>query len=248
METLRSSPIGNLGLTSNYILSTLLPQDRSLLEPHYEAVDLPFRFPIETASRPVSHLYFLNEGLASVVASGTRDQIIEVGIIGSEGLTGCAVLLGSDRSPNTIHMQIAGNGIRIESDRMREALRVSESLRGTMLRFVQCFLQQASQTALANGRATLEVRLARWLIMAHDRVDTSRLPLTHEFLAVMLGVRRPGVTVALQKLQASGLVATHRNAIEIKDRAGLEALASGFYGVAESEQERLTGWRSPRRS
>jgi hypothetical protein len=83
--------------------------------------------------------------------------------------------------------------------------------------------------------------------MAHDRVDISRLPLTHEFLAVMLGVRRPGVTVALQKIQASGFVTTHRNAIEITNRAGLEALAGGFYGVAEAEQERLTGWRSPRR-
>jgi CRP-like cAMP-binding protein len=234
-------------LTSNHILSTLSPQDRALLEPHYEAVDLPFRYTIEAAHRPVSHLYFLNEGLASVVASGTRDQIIEVGVIGREGLTGCAVLLESDRSPNTIHMQIGGNGVRIEADRMRAALRTSETLRGTMLRFVQSFLQQATQTALANGRATLEVRLARWLIMAHDRVDTSCLPLTHEFLAVMLGVRRPGVTVALQKIQANGLVTTHRNAIEIQDRAGLEALAGGFYGVAEAEQQRLTGWRSPHR-
>jgi CRP-like cAMP-binding protein len=234
-------------LTNNHILSSLLPEDRALLEPHYEAVDLPFRFTIEAANRPVSHVYFLNQGLASVVASGTRDQIIEVGIIGREGLCGCAVLLSSDRSPNTIHMQIAGNGVRIESDRVRDALRISESLRGTMLRFVQSFLQQASQTALANGRATLEIRLARWLIMAHDRVDNSRLPLTHEFLAVMLGVRRPGVTVALQKIQAGGLVTTHRNAIEITNRAGLEALAGGFYGVAEAEQERLTGWRSPRR-
>jgi CRP-like cAMP-binding protein len=130
---------------------------------------------------------------------------------------------------------------------MRAALRTSETLRESMLKFVQSFLQQASQTALANGRGTLETRLARWLIMAHDRIDTPRLPLTHEFLAVMLGVRRPGVTVALQKLQVSGLVTTHRNAIEIQDRAGLEALAGGFYGVAEAEQERLTGWRSPQR-
>lgn len=235
-------------MTSNHILSTLLPQDLALLAPHLEAVDLPFRFTLESAMRPISHVYFLNAGLASVVASGTRDQMIEVGIIGRESLTGCAVLLGSDRSPNIIHMQLPGNGLRIEAERMRIALQASENLRLTLLRSVQAFLQQATQTALANGRATLDVRLARWLLMAHDRVDVARLPLTHEFLAVMLGVRRPGVTVALQKLEASGLVTTHRSAIEIGDRAGLEVLAGGFYGVAEAEQERLTGWRSPRRS
>jgi hypothetical protein len=99
-------------LTNNHILSSLSPEDRALLEPHYEAVDLPFRFILEAANRPVSHVYFLNQGLASVVASGTRDQIIEVGIIGRDGLCGCAVLLGSDRSPNTIHMQIASNGVK----------------------------------------------------------------------------------------------------------------------------------------
>ncbi|MCU1483109.1 MAG: cAMP-binding protein [Subtercola sp.] len=233
-----------MALFDNHILTNLLPNDRSLLELHLEAIDLPFRFPIELAQRPVTHVYFPNSGLASVVACGVRDQIIEVGIIGRDGLTGCAVLLGSDRSPNTIHMQVAGSGFRIEADHIREAMRKSETLRTSLLKFVQAFLQQASQTALANGRATLETRLARWMVMAHDRVENTRLPLTHDFLAIMLGVRRPGVTVALQKLQASGLVETHRNVIQIKNREGLEAIAGGFYGVTEAEQERLTGWRS----
>jgi CRP-like cAMP-binding protein len=234
-------------LTKNHILETMLINDRELLEPHLQAIELPFRFVIETANRPVTHLYFPDAGIASVVAKGPRDQIIEVGIIGRDGLTGCGVLLGSDRSPNDVNIQIAGSGTRIEAQRMREAMCQSERLRDNLLLFVQSFLQQASQTALANGRATLEVRLARWLLMAHDRIENDRIPLTHDVLAIMLGVRRPGVTVALQKLQGSGFVTTHRNAIDIRDRAGLEKLAGGFYGVPEAEQERLTGWRSMQR-
>jgi CRP-like cAMP-binding protein len=234
-------------LVHNHILKNLSLQDRALLEPKLEALDLPFRFPIEIAHRAVSHVYFPNSGIASVVACGARDQIIEVGLIGRDGVTGCAVLLGSDRSSNNTHMQIAGSGFRIEVRHIRDAMQKSDSLRASLLLFVQSFLQQASQTALANGRATLETRLARWLVMAHDRINDRRVPLTHDLLAIMLGVRRPGVTVALQKIQASGLVTTHRNAIEIVNRAGLEDLAAGFYGVSEAEQERLTGWRSPQR-
>jgi CRP-like cAMP-binding protein len=234
-------------LTKNHILEALLAHDRALLEPHLQAVDLPMRFVIETANRPVTHLYFPDAGIASVVARGARDQIIEVGIIGRDGVTGCGALLGSDRSPNDVNIQVAGSGTRIETQRIREAMRQNEGLRGKLLLFVQSFLQQASQTALANGRATLEIRLARWLLMAHDRIENHRIPLTHDVLAIMLGVRRPGVTVALQKLQGSGCVTTHRNAVEILDRGGLEKLAGGFYGVPEAEQERLTGWRSMQR-
>jgi hypothetical protein len=109
---------------------------------------------------------------------------------------------------------------------------------------VHAFAAQASHTALANGRATLDARLARWLLMAHDRTEGDRLPLTHELLSIMLGVQRPGVTLALQKMELDGNIETQRSVIAIKDRLGLKKAAKGFYGVPEAEQERLTGWRS----
>jgi CRP-like cAMP-binding protein len=116
------------------------------------------------------------------------------------------------------------------------------SLRVSLLRFVQAFIVQTAHTAAANARAKVEERLARWLLMAHDRVDGDVLPLTHEFLSLMLGVRRPGGTVAFHLLEQKGLVSTKRALIAIDDRAGLEQLAHGFYGVPEAEHLRLTGW------
>jgi hypothetical protein len=113
-----------------------------------------------------------------------------------------------------------------------------------LLAFVHAFAVQASQTVLANGRGTLDVRLARWLLMAHDRMDGQRLPLTHELLSIMLGVQRPGVMLALQKMESAELIKTQRSMVIVNDRAGLKKIAKGFYGVPESENERLTGWRS----
>jgi CRP-like cAMP-binding protein len=123
----------------------------------------------------------------------------------------------------------------------------SKNLHQDMMTYAQAFFVQASYTALANGRARLDARLARWLVMAHDRLDGDRLPLTHEFLAVMLGVRRPGVSIELQKFAAMGLIETERSAVTIKNRKALEVAADGFYGIPETEQERLTGWRPPHR-
>jgi CRP-like cAMP-binding protein len=120
----------------------------------------------------------------------------------------------------------------------------SPSLRISFLHFAQAFMVQTAHTAVANARGKLEERLARWLLMAHDRVDGDELPLTHEFLALMLGTRRPGVTVAFRLLEQKGLVSTKRALIVIDDRAGLIELAAEFYGVPEAESLRLTGWRT----
>lgn len=227
----------------NHLLNSLTPEDFALLRDRLEPVDLPFRFKVEIPDRPISHAYFPADGIVSVVAAGARDQTIEVGIIGREGMTGIAVLLGTTRSPNLMNVQIAGHGFRIATDDLLAALAESRSLHNALLAYVQAFLIQASQTALANGRAKLETRLARWLLMAHDRVSGNELALTHEFLSLMLGVHRPGVTIALQQFEARGILEAHRGALIIKDRALLRAFADGIYGVSEAELERLTGWR-----
>jgi CRP-like cAMP-binding protein len=230
-------------LRQNHLLARLSADDAALLVPHVEPVELTFRLQLETPNRPITHVYFPADGIVSVVASGAHEQI-EVGIVGRDGMTGHAILLGSDRSPIAMYMQIPGHGSRVSATAMREALERSATLRLSLQTFLQSFMVQASHTALANGRAKLEARLARWLLMAHDRLDADKLSLTHEFLSVMLGVRRPGVTVALQKHEAASLIETQRNGVTVRNRAGLQALAEAIYGVPEVEQFRLTGWRS----
>jgi CRP-like cAMP-binding protein len=231
-------------MTRNHLLATLQPDDLALIEPHLEPIDMPFRFQIEMPQRPITYVYFPQDGVVSIVATGPREHSIEVGIIGRDGFAGHAVTMGADRTANTSFVQLAGRGLRMRTDQFRGALRKSASFQRAMLTFVHAFSIQASHTALANGRGTLEQRLARWLLMAHDRMENSRLRLTHELLSIMLGVQRPTVSLALQKMEVSGAIKTQRSVITIKSRAVLKKTAKGFYGVAEAEQERLTGWRS----
>jgi CRP-like cAMP-binding protein len=147
--------------------------------------------------------------------------------------------LGNDRWTNDTYVQVDSSGSRIAANDLRRALAKSASLRAIFLAFTQAFVVQTAQTALANARGNVEMRLARWLLMAHDRLDGDELPLTHEFLALMLGVRRAGVTVALQKLESDGLVVAKRGVIMVEDRAGLIRLADRLYGVPETEYRRL---------
>ena len=129
------------------------------------------------------------------------------------------------------------------SDDLRQAMQTSPTLQPFLLRYAQAFMIQTAHTALANGRAKIHERLARWLLMAHDRIDGDQLALVHEFLALMLGVRREGVTIALQELEGEGLIRTTRGNITIVDRKGLEKTADGSYGVPEAEFDRLIGGR-----
>jgi len=228
----------------NHILSCLSTADCDLIKKHLEPVDMPRLHVVETANRPITHVYFPVDGIVSVVANGPRDQRIEVGILGRDGVSGQSVILGNDRSPNSVFMQIGGTGFRIEAAHLRAAMLESRSLHQALLAYAQSFAAQASYTALANGRATLDARLARWLLMAHDRLEGDRVALTHELLSIMLGVQRPGVTPALKKMELAGNIETQRSVIVVKDRQGLKRAAKGFYGVPEAEQERLTGWRS----
>jgi CRP-like cAMP-binding protein len=215
--------------SKNRLLASLSRGDFALLAEHLEAVDLPLRRQLEARNRRIDHIYFVDCGIASVVAIGAAKREIEVGIIGREGVSGLAVIMGDDRSPHETYMQVAGYGCRMSAAKLRHCMLESESLRTALLRYAHAFLIQAANTALANGRHKVEERLARWLLMAHDRLDGDELPLTHEFLATMLGVRRPGVTVTLKVLERQALIQTRRGVIEIVDRKGLEATANGAY-------------------
>lgn len=230
-------------MSENHLLSSLSSSDRTLLQPHLEPTSLRLRQVLEEPNRPIKWAYFPHRGLSSVIASATRDRKIEVGLIGRDGMTGVSIVLGNDRSANEIFVQIAGIASRIRTENLRDAMQTSGSLRLCLLHFAQAFLMQTSYTALANGRASIEERLARWLLMAHDRLDGDEIPLTHEFLSLMLAVRRAGVTTALHLLESQDLIAAKRGVIVIVNRDGLEEFADGLYGTPEAEQLRLTGWR-----
>jgi CRP-like cAMP-binding protein len=213
--------------------------DFRLLAPHLKAVDLPIRKQLELHNKKIDSVYFVESGLASVVANGQGDRSVEVGIIGREGMTGLSVLMGADRAPHDTFMQIAGNGQQIGADRLRYAMAESETLRRSLLLYGHTYVVQTARTALANARSKIEERLARWLLLAQDRSDGDDLRLTHEFLSMMLGVRRPGVTLAIQFLESRGVIRRVRGQISIVDREGLKKISNGAYGAPEAELMRM---------
>jgi CRP-like cAMP-binding protein len=225
----------------NRLLSALSEQDLALLKPHLVRVPLALRDPIETPNEPITHAYFIESGFASVVVRSRTNDSIEAGVIGWEGLAGKPLILGDDRSPHEVFVQLEGAALRIEADALRDAIDRSADLHHVLLRFVHVFSVQVAHTALANGRAKIEERLARWLLMVHDRIDGDEVNLTHDFIALMLGVRRPGVTDALHALEGKGLIRSTRGVLRIVDREGLEVIANAIYGVPEAEYRRLIG-------
>jgi CRP-like cAMP-binding protein len=220
---------------ANRILASLPPKQFALLKPHLSAVDLPVRTQLEGRNKRIENIYFLEHGLASVVAVDTGERCVEVGIIGRESMTGLAVVMGDERSPYATFMQIAGDGQRISADKLRRATDRSVGLHRSLLHFAHAFHIQTTRTNLANARSKVKARLARWLLMAHDRIDGNDLQLTHEFISNMLGVRRAGVTAAVQGLEAAGLITSKRGCITIVDRRWLKEMADGSYAPLKGD-------------
>ena len=225
----------------NKLLKSLSACDFALLEPSLQHLELRVRENLELARIPIEEVYFPDHGIASVVATMSKGRQIEVGVIGREGMTGIAVVLGDKHSANDTFVQVPGSAWRAQASTVRSAMAASEALRAALLQYAHAFLIQASRTALVNGYSKIEERLARWLLMVHDRVDGNRLELTHEFLATMLGARRPGVTLAVQMLEYRGLIRAKRSEITILDRAGLVKMTGGSYGAEEQRIAGLSG-------
>jgi CRP-like cAMP-binding protein len=224
----------------NLLLAALSASDLSLLRPHLRSIVLALRHEIEVPNVPIANVFFMEGGFASVVAVSSG-QRIEVGLIGREGMTGTAIVLGNHRSPHATYIQVAGEGQRISAARLRTAMAASGAMRALFLKYVQAFTTQTAHTAIANGRANIDERLSRWLLMAQDRIGRRDLPLTHEFLSVMLGVRRAGVTDALSVLEGEKIIRAVRGKITVLDRKRLEGRARDSYGVPEAEYRRLIG-------
>jgi CheY-like chemotaxis protein/CRP-like cAMP-binding protein len=225
----------------NHLLRSLSAEDLAALTPDLIPVVLTHGDVLEMPDRPVARVYFPDSGMISIVAQAPLEQRIEIGLVGYEGMTGLSLVLEAESSPHEGRVQIPGHGHWIAAEPLAAAMQARRSIRRLFLQYAHAFAIQAAQTALANGVGNIEQRLARWIIMADDRAGLDTLPLTHEFLAAMLSVRRAGVTDAMHKLEGARLIKATRGTVTIRDRSGLEEAARGLYGVPEARYARLLG-------
>jgi CRP-like cAMP-binding protein len=207
----------------------------------FETVRLRQGQSIHEPMQEIDYLYFFTQGLSSEIAIDQGGQRIEVGCIGFEGFAGVPSVLGVNRSPHRSFMETDGTALRIPTARLLAAASANLALMSLLLRYVHVFMMQVAATALADGRYNVEQRTARWLLMAHDRLHNDELPLTHDFLALMLGVRRSSVTNALHLVEGSGAIKASRSLIVVRDRDKLQRLAGASYGLPESEYRRVLG-------
>ena len=225
----------------NHLLSRLAAEDFARLAPRLELVACPQSLVLVERNTPIRDVFFMEGGVASVVAKSPEGQAAEVGVIGWEGFVVPSVVLGSDRVTTDVGMQLAGSAYRIDRLALLDAVARSTGLREILTRFAQVLMVQTTFTALANAVHQIDERLARWLLMCQDRSGGDDLRLTHEFLSIMLSVRRPSVTNALHVLEGNGYIKAERGYVTIRDRAGLEEFAGDAYGQPEAEYRRLIG-------
>jgi CRP-like cAMP-binding protein len=227
--------------TRNRLLAALPPGDFARLWPRLERVEFPVRHTLYAAGEPITAVHFPETGWVSMLATLESGDAAEVGLIGREGMVGLPLLFGDDRALHEAMTQAGGTVLRLDAAAFREELEARPALRTLLLRYAMAFTVQVSQTAACNGRHHVEDRLARWLLMAHDRVEGDAFPMTHEFLSMMLGAHRGGISVAAGVLQKASLIQYERGQIEITDRPGLEAASCECYGLVRHEFERLLG-------
>jgi CRP-like cAMP-binding protein len=202
---------------------------------------LEYKRPLYDAYQRIEFVHFLESGVASLVNTMADGVAAEVGTVGNEGVVGLPILLGDDLAPTSIYMQVPGRGVRMRAAIFREKMERNAPLRAIMLRYAHAFFNQVAQSAACAHFHSLEQRCCRWLLMTRDRMPSDEFQLTQEFLAMMLGVRRPGVTLAAGALRRAKLIRYRRGVVTILDRRGLENTACECYAVAKAEFDRLLG-------
>jgi CRP-like cAMP-binding protein len=190
----------------NGLLAALPLEDWAHLEPRLEAVDLPFDQTIYKAGGPVDAVFFVESGMVSLLVTLEDGEQVEAGIAGPEGLIGLPLVYGDSHSLTEARVQLEGTALRIGASALREEMERSPALRQALLRYALAFQAQVTLTAGCNARHAIDHRLARWLLIAHDCAGIDEFAMTHEFMSMMLGVRRPGVTIAAGILQKAGLI------------------------------------------
>ncbi len=223
----------------NLLLASLPSCAIKQLAPHLVPVDLPVNRTLHSPGRIVNTVYFLEDGICSIVVTLSSGATVEVGKIGREGFVGIPAILGTGRSANRFFMSIPGYGYCIKSKILLLQSEASSQLRNCLLRSIQSLSIQIAQTAACNRVHDLPQRLARWLLMCDDRIQGNRAPITQEFLAMMLGTRPSSISLAASVLQKGGLIAYSRGQMMIQDRAGLEQAACECYQVVKDEYFRL---------
>ena len=223
----------------NRMLVGLPPAELARIGPKLQPVDLVVGRMLSEGDEPLDQVYFPEAGMISLVRPMLDGALVEVGVVGREGFVGMGVVLGADIGIVGKMVQSPGSGLSIPVASLRRELEHCPVLSRHLLSFVQALLSQVAQTTACNARHNVQQRLARWLLMARERADGRVLTLSHEFLSVMLGVRRPGVTVALGKYRQAGLVSYGHGKIEILDRDGLEAAACECFGQVKAVYKRL---------
>lgn len=225
----------------NYLLARLSDADRDRLKPHLSPVSLTPRMPLVTPGDTIDRCYFFESGVASVISTTPDGRQAEIGIIGREGMVDVAAVMGGKSTPLEVFMQMPGEAFAIPTGEVARLSDESRDFRRLLLGFAHSFLIQVSQTALATVTLNIQDRLARWLLMSCDRSESDSFPITHEFLSLMLGVRRAGVTDALGTLAEARYIATTRGQITILDRLGLEERVGDSYGIPEANYRELVG-------
>jgi len=223
----------------NRVLASLPAIEIKRLAPHLSPVTLKINRTLHDAGQTVDTVYFLEEGICSVVVAMESGNTVEVGLIGRDGFVGLPVLLGTEHAPNRNFIQIPGHGYSVKAKFLREQIETSSELRKVLQRVAQGMLTQTAQTAACNRLHELEERLARWLLMCQDRVQSDQIPITQEFLGMMLGTRRTSVTVAAGMLHKAGLIAYSRGNVTIQDRERLKQTACECYQIIHEEYVRL---------
>ena len=214
---------------ANHLLRAIPRREYELLASDLEAVQLPHRLILHESGEKIEFAYFLNQGLASLVVFTSDGRSVEVAIVGREGMVGTPLAVGLERGPYRSIIQLAGSGFRIKSELLQERLRQTPQLRLLINRYVLTQGLQIAQIAACNRLHEIDQRLARWLLMCRDRVDSDFLPITHEFLAQMLGTGRPSVSLAAGILQKTGVIENGRGAVRILNRARLTSAACECY-------------------
>jgi CRP-like cAMP-binding protein len=237
MAELQRSPY----VYKNLILSRLSPQTGGNFIRHLKPIALELKQNIYQPNESMRYVYFVETGMISVVSIMEDGRSIEVGTIGNEGVAGAVLLLGTTSLPYHYFVQIAGEAYRADAAALIAAADEDPEFRTAILRYQSVFLTQAMQTAACNGLHSVMQRCCRWLLMSQDRVNADTFPLTHEFLAIMLGVRRASVTEVLGPLQERGWIQSNRGEITVLDRPGLESGSCECYRVITDELKRLAG-------
>lgn len=225
--------------TENRILAALPAADYERIAPHLKPVSMPRGQVLYYTGDPIEQVYFPSGSMVSIVSRLSDGANVEVGVTGLEGMVGLNYLLGSKKSPYECMVQIPDGAMRCRADVIKDEFKRGGALQDLLHRYTQSLIVLTAQAAACNRAHMVGERLARWLLMSYDRCVCAELPLTHEFLAMMLGTRRAGVTEAAIILQAEGLIKYNRGHVTVTDRKGLEDFACECYGIVKAEFDSL---------